>query len=56
VGQNEKIAAGKSAKALTGTATTTTSPAAAACLLVAADARGPSSAAVSASVRGRASC
>ncbi len=39
-------------KALTGTVTTTMSPAAAASPLVAADARGPSSAAVSASVSG----
>jgi len=45
-------AAGKSGKALTGTVTTTMSPAAAASTLVAADARGPSSAAVSASVSG----
>jgi hypothetical protein len=45
-------AAGTLGKALTGTVTTTMSPAAAASLLVAADARGPSSAAVSASVSG----
>jgi hypothetical protein len=45
-------AAGKLGKALTGTVTTTMSPAAAASPLVAADARGPSSAAVSASVSG----
>src|ERR1700758_4167035 len=45
-------AAGKSGKALTGTVTTTMSPAAAASPLVAADARGPSSAAASASVSG----
>src|ERR1700693_714680 len=44
--------AGKSGKALTGTVTTTMSPAAAASPLVAADPRGPSSAAVSASVSG----
>src|SRR5580692_11203831 len=46
-------AAGKLGKALTGTVTTTMSPAAAASTLVAADARGPSSAARSASVSGR---
>src|ERR1022692_2317282 len=45
-------AAGKSGKAWTGTATTTMSPATAASPLVAADARGPSSATVSASVSG----
>src|SRR5664280_2724325 len=45
-------AAGKSGKAWTGTVTTTMSPAAAASQLVAADARGPSSAAVSASASG----
>jgi hypothetical protein len=45
-------AAGESGKALTGTVTTTMSPAAAASPLVAADARGPSSAAVSAIVSG----
>src|ERR1700686_5050032 len=45
-------AAGKLGKALTGTVTTTMSPAAAASPLVAADARGPSSAARSASVSG----
>src|SRR5258708_3732085 len=45
-------AAGKLGKALTGTVTTTMSPAAAASPLVAADAAGPSSAAVSASVSG----
>lgn len=42
-------AAGRSGKAVTGTVTTTMSPAAAASSLVAADARGPSSATVSAS-------
>src|SRR5580704_7111983 len=45
-------AAGTSWKALTGTVTTTMSPAAAASPVVAADARGPRSAAVSASVSG----
>src|SRR5882757_548156 len=45
-------AAGTLGKALTGTVTTTMSPAAAASPLVAADARGPSSATVSASVSG----
>src|SRR5258707_2889496 len=45
-------AAGTLGKALTGTVATTMSPAAAASPLVAADARGPSSAAVSASVSG----
>ncbi len=44
--------AGKLGNALTGTVTTTMSPVAAASPLVAADARGPSSAAVSASVSG----
>ena len=44
--------ADKLGNALTGTETTTMSPAAAASPLVAADARGPSSAAVSASVSG----
>jgi hypothetical protein len=45
-------AAGKSGKALTGTVTTTMSPTAAASPLVAADARGPSSTTLSASVSG----